>query len=92
MKRRIAGFVYLAVAAYLIYIIFIVPVFTEGNEPEKEIIGFIDRFENEMAVVLIEESAEEIYLPTSILPPTTKENTYLIIQVPVTPRILSKNN
>ncbi|MFC4023528.1 DUF3006 family protein [Oceanobacillus longus] len=81
------------IAGFLAFILFSSIVFSQEDAAKVEITGYIDRFENDMAVILLEEEGEEIILPKALLPPNSKANTHLTIElVPVTPRIVSKNN
>jgi len=55
--------------------------FLTMSEPDPIIVGYIDRFEDDHAVILIEKFKEEITLPKKILPTNSKENTHLQIKL-----------
>ncbi|MGJ9457903.1 DUF3006 family protein [Oceanobacillus sp. CF4.6] len=81
------------IAGFLAFLLFTSIVLSQGEAAKVEVTGFIDRFENDMAVILLEEEGEEIVLPKALLPLNSKANTHLTIElVPVTPRMMSKNN
>lgn len=42
--------------------------------------GILDRFENDSAVILIEEEKEELIVPKRDLPKGSKVNTYFVIE------------
>lgn len=42
--------------------------------------GILDRFENDSAVILIEEEKEELIVPKRYLPKGSKVNTYFVIE------------
>lgn len=68
-------------AGIIVFMFFTNIVFSQESVPKVEYTGFIDRFENDMAVILLEEWKEEIILPKTILPPNTQENTHLTIEL-----------
>ncbi|WP_087972343.1 DUF3006 domain-containing protein [Oceanobacillus rekensis] len=90
MNKSHRLFEFTVIAGILAIMLFTNIVFSQENVTKISYIGFIDRFENDMAVILLEEWGEEIILPKTLLPPNTQENTHLTIElvpelVPVTP-------
>jgi hypothetical protein len=87
MNKSHRLFEFSVIAGILAFILFTNIVFSQESVTKVEYTGFIDRFENDMTVILLEESKEEIILPKTLLPPNTEEKTHLTIElVPVTVR------
>ncbi|WP_067726082.1 DUF3006 family protein [Oceanobacillus damuensis] len=91
-KRSIIYFLSVIVGL-IVFLLFSGIVFSYDEGNRVEITGLIDRFEDDSAVILLEDIGEELILPPALLPQNSQDDTYLKLEVvPVTPRIMSKNN
>ncbi|WP_249870415.1 DUF3006 family protein [Oceanobacillus saliphilus] len=92
MNSNHSVYILSVIAGILALLVFTSFVFSKDDGSNVKIVGLIDRFENDFAVILLEELEEEIILPKTLLPPHSQDDTYLTIElVPVTPRIMSNS-